>query len=96
MTLPCGHTTNPTLHLNSHWPFVQVAVPLFEGVGDGQSAAVQQLAVGMQAPLHSLKPVSHAKPQVPLLQTGWAFAMAVVQVTQSTPPVPHAVVLFPD
>ena len=63
---------------------------------DGQSAALQQFDVGMQAPLQSLKPVLHAKPQVPSLQTEWAFAMTVVHVTQARPPVPHAVALFPD
>jgi len=47
-----------------------VHVPLQQPWPDAQSAAVQQFAIGMQVPLQSLNPVSHAKPQVPLSHTG--------------------------
>ncbi len=62
-----------------------VHVPLQQPWPEAQSAAVQQFAVGMQAPLQSLNPVLHAKPQVPLLQTGCALATLVVQTLPQLP-----------
>jgi hypothetical protein len=57
-TPPVGQETHappqsvkPDSQVNPHVPLVQVAVAL---AGGWQSAAVQQLLVGMQAPLHSL------------------------------------------
>ena len=53
------------LHSKPHTPLVQVRVAF---VTSGQSAAVQQFAVGMHWLLHLLKPGTQSKPHTPPTQ----------------------------
>jgi hypothetical protein len=48
----------------------------------------------MQAPLHSLNPVSQANPHMPPMQVGWAFATLVVHWLLQPPQLFTSVAVF--
>ena len=91
--VPLQHPS-PAAQALPHLPQFAVVVSGVQTPGSPQqpsfaphSAAVQQLVIGMQAPLQSLKPVSHSNPHVPLLalHVGWALATFVVQTLPQLP-----------
>lgn len=70
------------LQRGTHEPFTQLEVPFTGGV---QSASMQHALVAMHAPLQSLKPVSHRKPQLTPSQVAVAFAGGVGHALQRAP-----------
>jgi hypothetical protein len=61
--------------------------------GAGHSAAAQHFPVAMQAPLQSLKPPLHWKPQLAPSQVGVALAGAAGQGEQLVPHEPTSLAL---
>jgi hypothetical protein len=82
LTQEVPQAVNVLLQVKLQAPLVQVAVALSGGV---QSAAVQQLLLGMHAPLHCLNPLLQAKLQAPFTHAGTALATLVEHVFLHAP-----------